>query len=538
MPSQASLVGPLSLALSLALGLSPGVRAAEPDPLELVPAQATSAAALDLAALMSVSSLRSVERALERAPATRDLAAELEATAVPLESIGHLAFARWSPPELAATPDIPCAVAIATLEGRMFRRIGALDADRQAALRQLWKRLRARLEEACPLLGRGARACIHDAPRITDVQACLRLEDPPEEWLILITGSFDARGSADTYATLRGMRAEGPLWAWGSLYLAAIRPGVLAVGSSGALMATLSVAEGRSRPVTQARKPSRMLTHVDRDAEAHGFFLDPLGGFDAAAGAFSVSLRGAVRFRLFALGGPELEVAARGALALLPSATTSDDATFQERAATELANALRQDLEIAYDKRARGLRIAASVPVDGRALVEQILVETALEAIADETRDLAREAAIAALERLYAGAARALGKSNKRDHNPNIAAAEVRPSCALPEGKFCAPAGSPCDFPGSVYPDDPGAWDEAPWTDLDFAPEGTLQHRFCVEAKGQGADATFTLSAHADLDCDGTFSTFRRTTRAAVGEDGACGVRGPAAPWHEDRPEE
>ncbi len=92
---------------------------------------------------------------------------------------------------------------------------------------------------------------------------------------------------------------------------------------------------------------------------------------------------------------------------------------------------------------------------------------------------------------------------------------------------------APCQFPGPVAvtpteatccselggPDkdgddrcDPrvGDWNDKTWAALTF--EIVDQHYFvyAFDAQGALADAIFTASAHGDLDCDGTQSTFQR----------------------------
>ncbi len=53
-------------------------------------------------------------------------------------------------------------------------------------------------------------------------------------------------------------------------------------------------------------------------------------------------------------------------------------------------------------------------------------------------------------------------------------------------------------------------WDTPVWRALGFAIEEPHHFRFQFVSKGVGAEAAFTVRAHADLDCDGVESTFER----------------------------
>jgi hypothetical protein len=61
-------------------------------------------------------------------------------------------------------------------------------------------------------------------------------------------------------------------------------------------------------------------------------------------------------------------------------------------------------------------------------------------------------------------------------------------------------------------------WEAAGWNALHFAPTDPVYFQYQVIAEGEGASATFTARAHADLDCDGQASTFEVTGRVEGGE--------------------
>ena len=67
------------------------------------------------------------------------------------------------------------------------------------------------------------------------------------------------------------------------------------------------------------------------------------------------------------------------------------------------------------------------------------------------------------------------------------------------------------------------------------ASESTHFFRYCFSSSATGGDAEFTDNAHADLDCDGVWSTFERSGQAKQGD--GCAVRGFATSF-KDKPNE
>lgn len=64
--------------------------------------------------------------------------------------------------------------------------------------------------------------------------------------------------------------------------------------------------------------------------------------------------------------------------------------------------------------------------------------------------------------------------------------------------------GSCCKQPKGQCPADDGAWDDEAWKALNFTPRGPHRYSYQVDVKGDQV----TVTATADLDCDGTLSTF------------------------------
>jgi hypothetical protein len=102
--------------------------------------------------------------------------------------------------------------------------------------------------------------------------------------------------------------------------------------------------------------------------------------------------------------------------------------------------------------------------------------------------------------------------------------ARARPAAIVPaEATFPASAPmTPAAPPrGRCEADPPGTWDHPTWTALAFspAPEGTPHcFAFAFDSATAPGQATFRAHAHADLDGDGTFSTFEVTGRSAAGD--------------------
>jgi hypothetical protein len=93
--------------------------------------------------------------------------------------------------------------------------------------------------------------------------------------------------------------------------------------------------------------------------------------------------------------------------------------------------------------------------------------------------------------------------------------AEGRAPCAFPVGYARTTLAASCCDPSvavaGTHRCDPDKleWDKTVWNTLRF--ELDEPHAYIYEYRGEGelGDARFELSAYADLDCDGTFSTFR-----------------------------
>lgn len=71
------------------------------------------------------------------------------------------------------------------------------------------------------------------------------------------------------------------------------------------------------------------------------------------------------------------------------------------------------------------------------------------------------------------------------------------------------PTADPCHNSIARYAIDSPIWDKNGWSDIQFAIHRSHYFQYQVQTAGIGTAATFTAIARADLDCDGTLSTFK-----------------------------
>lgn len=92
--------------------------------------------------------------------------------------------------------------------------------------------------------------------------------------------------------------------------------------------------------------------------------------------------------------------------------------------------------------------------------------------------------------------------------------------CQFPRSQGITPVEATCCSTGGLGgPDtngddrcdpDPNLWAGDVWTALNFRISEEHYFTYAFATSGTGPDAMFTITGHADLDCDGTQSTFRR----------------------------
>lgn len=87
------------------------------------------------------------------------------------------------------------------------------------------------------------------------------------------------------------------------------------------------------------------------------------------------------------------------------------------------------------------------------------------------------------------------------------------------------PATSCCQGGGNTCQPDPTAWNQGPWKDLQFQLSDPHYYQWRYTSTGTGKQATFEAEARGDLDCDGTFSSFK--ILGAVDASGQVVLQGP-----------
>ena len=113
---------------------------------------------------------------------------------------------------------------------------------------------------------------------------------------------------------------------------------------------------------------------------------------------------------------------------------------------------------------------------------------------------------------------------------PRVSSEGSLVACQFPAEQECWPKGSPCDHPDNKYPADAEGWTAPTWAALNFQISAPHYFRYCFKSEGTRSSATFTATAHADLDCDGVWSTFERY---GYGDESAshaeCAMKGSSA---------
>jgi len=89
----------------------------------------------------------------------------------------------------------------------------------------------------------------------------------------------------------------------------------------------------------------------------------------------------------------------------------------------------------------------------------------------------------------------------------------------ITSGTYINPPQKPCSNGNAQYRKNGDIWDKEPWKSLKFGINKAHYHQYVYIADNNLKSPSFTILAHADLDCDGILSTYRMTaTKAASGE--------------------
>lgn len=163
--------------------------------------------------------------------------------------------------------------------------------------------------------------------------------------------------------------------------------------------------------------------------------------------------------------------------------------------------------------------------------VTGILAAVAIPAFIKYRRRALTTEAIDEIDRLYKGAALYYT-------TPRVNRRGEKLPCQFPASQGPTPVETTCcqaqggpDRDGDDRCDvNPGLWAGATWSALNFQMNNQHHFVYSFDSSGTGPDAGFTITANADLDCDGVMSTFQRMGFADPAQTGAeCSVRGSSS---------
>jgi hypothetical protein len=96
---------------------------------------------------------------------------------------------------------------------------------------------------------------------------------------------------------------------------------------------------------------------------------------------------------------------------------------------------------------------------------------------------------------------------------------------AFPASTPWTPAGSACLLPGRKYSMVESAWRHATWQALRYRPEAAHRYQYRFLSIGHGPEASFSLQARGDLDCDRKVSLYRLSGHSRDGAPRAVLLR-------------
>ena len=159
--------------------------------------------------------------------------------------------------------------------------------------------------------------------------------------------------------------------------------------------------------------------------------------------------------------------------------------------------------------REQGGRIVSTykVPEMGSPLmvtsVVGILAAVAIPAFIKYTRKAKTVEATEALDKIKAGA-KAYFQADHYDRQGNLKKKTFPPGNTgwVPRRPCCKQAGEKCQRNAKT-------WAREPWKSLYFSLSEAHSYQYRYTSRGQDKKATFTVEARGDLDCDGTYSSFK-----------------------------
>jgi hypothetical protein len=381
-----------------------------------------------------------------------------------------------------------------------------------------------------------------EAMPISSLKALACTVSAKETGACLLKGDFDAATVAPLIADLASLESVSDVrnkkaWSNGKegkneVKLVIYADGALGAGESEALDGLLAALDGEAKTIADNGTFTQALGQIDSGAT-----LVFVGGKDGQAyGAGSIGLQGELNVQgavfveneklktqlpmastMFEQGKAQALLELSGA-GQTPKEAMAMFASYAEMARELVESAALEELD-------GGLKITASAKLPDGGLFAQaaVMSAVAIPAFIKYQRRAKTSEAIDQLDKIYKGA-------SVYYSTPYVANTGQKLPCQFPRKQVCVPAGSPCDYPDKKYPADPAIWNTPTWSALSFQISDSHYFKYCFDAEGTLKDATFRATAHADLDCDGTWSTFQRI---AFGDEQAnfaeCALHGAPA---------
>jgi type II secretory pathway pseudopilin PulG len=160
-----------------------------------------------------------------------------------------------------------------------------------------------------------------------------------------------------------------------------------------------------------------------------------------------------------------------------------------------------------------------------------ILAVIAVPAFVKYLRRAKTVEAVDELDKIYKGAAYYYASSHIMSSDGHRIDCQFPASQGLTPTQSCCASGQDSDDDGRCD-SNPNRWNTQTWSALSFQVTDQVYFRYSFDSNGGVLRAAkATANAHADLDCDGTFSTFQRLMfgdpGAAPGND--CSLTGASA---------
>ena len=322
-------------------------------------------------------------------------------------------------------------------------------------------------------------------------------------------------------------------WVKDDVALVTFDANTLILGMKNRVNTLVAALGGATESIGKSAILSKALSHVNSSA-----MIVFVGGEKGIGhGAASLNLEGQISLDAFAIA---LQAEAKKALSLLPMQFESMKeqiiSEIQSRAAkvpqegaafvTPYFRIAKQLLENAkFQPINAGLKLTAKakLPAGGLFGNSAIISSVGIPAFVKYQRRAKTTEAIDQLDKIYKGA-------SVYYSTPMVDKTGQKLPCQFPKKQVCIPAGSPCDYPDNRYPANPSIWDTPTWSALAFQMNDSHYFKYCFDSEGTLNKANFYATAHADLDCDGTWSTFQRI---AFGDENAnfaeCSLKGTPA---------